>query len=74
MGESSSLLGSRKPTAVSPLSDGNTLYVYRDYWGSYRDEWGDRINRENCDVFLEVNSAGIVIASRAEGPGCYMPY
>ena len=74
MGETSSLIGSRKPTSVSRLSDGNTLYVYRDYWGSYRDQWGGRIYGENCDVFLEVNSAGTVVASHAEGPGCYMPY
>lgn len=63
-----SFIGSRKPTSVSRLSDGNTLYVYRDYWGSYQ------IKRENCDVFLEVNNAGIVAASHAEGPGCYMNY
>lgn len=73
-GPNSSLLGSRQPTSVSQLTDGNTLYVYRDYWGSYSDTLGRHINRENCDVSLEVNNAGIVVASRAEGPGCYEPF
>ena len=50
------------------LANGSTLYEFGDYWGQYH------IRRELCNLFLEVNPADIVVASRAEGPGCYMPY
>ena len=62
-------IGKRIPTETRNLANGNTLYVYGDYWVQYH------INRTPCDVYLEVElKTDKVVAARSEGDGCYMPY
>jgi len=67
--QENNFIGTRKPTEVRRLSNGNTLYTYGDYWAQYG------IRRERCDLFIEVNvNTNSVVAARAEGGGCYTPY
>lgn len=62
-------IGHRQPTDQKVLANGNTEYVYGDYWVQYG------IARIPCTVFFEINlRTRIVVAARSEGDGCYMPY
>lgn len=63
------VIGKRKPTDTTRLPNGNTLYVYGNYWVQYE------INRTPCDVYLEVNpETNVVVNAYSKGDGCFMPY
>jgi hypothetical protein len=62
-------VGSREPTQVRSLSNGNTLHIYDNYWAQYG------IDREPCVVFLEFESKEMrVVNASSEGEGCYAAY
>jgi len=62
------LIGLRRPTEERRLDNGNTLYVYGQYWLQYQ------IKRTPCDIFLEVDQKNVVANAYSVGDGCYMPY
>jgi hypothetical protein len=62
-------IGSREPTEVRHLENGNVLHVYGNYWGQYG------IEREECMVFLEFAPDTMrVVKATAESDGCYRAY
>jgi len=66
---SRAFIGSRKPTEIKPLENGNTLYVYGNYWAQYK------IAREPCVVSLEIEESTMkVVNATANGEGCYRAY
>jgi hypothetical protein len=66
---SRAFIGTREPTEVHHLENGNVLHVYGDYWGQYG------IEREECTVVLEFAPDTMrVVKATAEGDGCYRAY
>lgn len=62
-------IGSREPSEVRRLGNGNIVHVYHDFWAQIG------VDREECTVFLELDSSSMtVVKAYAEGRGCYAAY